>query len=343
MKDKSININITTSTIIKTIIILISLWFLFFIRSIIGIFFVSLIFTAALKPTVDWLEKKKIPRVLGITIVYLALAAVIILSFILIIPPITQQTRQLIENFPAYSKKITEGLGLIKEYSSNLGWLNHVDNIIGTLRDNLAKFIGNIFGAISSIFGRVTSFLFILVITFYMTLENTAMDKIIHLVIPKKYKEKILQLLKELEIKIGLWVRGQITLMLIIGIMSSIALFVLGVNYALILGFIAGLTEIVPYLGPMLGAIPAVFIAFAQSPYKALAVIAVYFGIQELENNVLVPKVMEKAVGLNPLVSILALLIGAKIAGILGILLSIPIATLIIVIIKEFYPNNKKT
>lgn len=342
MRDKNININITTSTIIKSILILVILWFLYFIRGIVGIFFISLLLTAALKPTIDWLEKKKIPRIIGITIVYISLFTLTILIFILIIPPIIEQTKQLATNFPYYWEKITKGLGIIRDYSANYGWLEHINNLTEALKTNLANLTGNIFGALSSLFGGVTAFIFILVITFYMTLEENAAERITKLLIPQNYKKKINDLIKKLEEKIGLWVRGQIVLMVIIGFLSFIFLSILKVNYALVLGLFAGLTEIIPYLGPLIGAIPAIFIAFTQSPYKALAVIILYFAIQEFENDILVPKVMEKAVGLNPIISIFALLIGAKIAGILGVLLSIPIATSIIVIIKEFYPTKQK-
>ncbi len=341
MKDKIININITTSTIIKTFLIIIVLWFLIFIRGILGVFLVALLLTAALKPMVDWLEKRKIPRGLGIGILYLIFFAVISLALILSIPPIIQQTKQLSENFPAYWDKIISGLGAFRDFSSQHGLLNNLHKIAASFENNLSNFAENIFGTISSIFGGVTSFIFILVIAFYMTMEKNAAERIAALLIPKAYQEKLMELLNKLEIKIGLWLRGQIILMIIIGLTAFVGLTILGINYSLILGIIAGLTEIVPYFGPVLGAIPAIFIAFTQSPYKALGVIVLYFIIQELENDIIVPKVMQKAVGLNPIVSIFALLIGAKIAGILGILLSIPVITSIIVIIKEFYPDFK--
>lgn len=340
-KDRVININITTSTIIKTILILVILWFLIFIRSIIGVFLVALLLTAALKPMVDWMEKRKIPRSLGISLLYLIFFAVISLTLILTIPLLIHQTKQLAENFPSYWDKIIAGIGSFKDFSSQHGLLENINKIASSFENNLTNFAGNIFGTITSIFGGVAAFIFILVITFYMTMEKNASERIVNVIIPKNYKEKTLDLLRKLEIKIGLWVRGQIVLMIIIGAAAFIGLSILGINYALILGLVAGLTEIIPYLGPLFGAIPAVFIAFAQSPYKALAVIILYFIIQEMENDFIAPKIMQRAVGLNPIICIFALLIGAKIAGVLGVLLSIPVATSLIVIIKEFYPAMK--
>lgn len=342
MKNKTININITTATIIKTIIILACLCFIFYIRNVVEIFLIALLLTAALKPTVAWLENKKIPRILSVSIIYLSIFGIIIATILLIIPPIKKQTIQLAQNFPNYLEKVAEGVGAIKNYSANHGWVESVNKFSSSLENSLTNFAGNIFGTVNSIFGGVTSFIFILVIVFYMTLERNAPEKITNFFIPEKHRKKLLNLITKLEEKIGLWVRGQAILMFIIGLTSFIGLLILGINYALTLALFAGLTELIPYLGPLIGAIPAILIAFTQSPYKAVAVIILYFIIQELENNILVPKIMQKTVGLNPLISLFALLIGAKVAGILGILLSIPVTTSIIVIIKEFSPDRKK-
>ncbi|MFH1030128.1 MAG: AI-2E family transporter [bacterium] len=341
MKNRILNINITTSTIIKTILIILGIWFLYYIKNIVTIFLVSLLLSAALKPLLDSMEAKKIPRGLGITIVYLFLFVVITGMFILILPPMISQLSQLTNKFPFYLNKISESVGMIKEYSSSHGLIANLNKISASLEENLTKFAGNIFTGISSIFGGVTSFIFILVIAFYMTLEKNATERIANLLIPLKYRERILGISTQLEEKVGLWVRGQLTLMVIVGIFAFLGLFILRVDYALTLGLIAGLMEIIPYLGPIMSAIPAVFLAFTQSPYKALLVIIFYFLMQQIENNILAPKVMQKAVGLNPLIIIFALLIGAKLAGILGIFLAIPVTTSIIVLLKEFYPDIK--
>ncbi|OGF22163.1 hypothetical protein A2Y83_01000 [Candidatus Falkowbacteria bacterium RBG_13_39_14] len=341
MKNKILSINITTATIIKTIIILISLWFLYYIKNIVGIFLIALLLAAALKPLIDWLERKKIPRGIGVTIVYLFLFGIMAGAFVLILPPIVSQISQLADKLPGYLDKLSQSFGMIREYSANHGWIANLNKISASLEDILSNFAGNIFTGISSIFGGVTSFIFILVITFYMTLEKNAAERIANLILPAKYRERTLKIAEKLEEKIGLWVRGIAILMIIVGIFAFLGLSILRVDYALTLGLIAGLTEIIPYLGPIIGAVPAIFLAFAQSPSKALLVIILYFALQQIENNILQPKVMEKAVGLNPIIIIFALLIGAKIAGILGILLAIPVTTSIIVLIKEFYPDIK--
>jgi len=136
--------------------------------------------------------------------------------------------------------------------------------------------------------------------------------------------------------KIGAWARGQFILGLIIGVMCFIGLIFLLPEYALVLAIVAGLTELIPYLGPTLGAIPAVFLGFTVSPGHGLAVLILYIIIQQLENNVVVPQVMRRQLGLNPIMIIIAMLVGARLAGIVGLILAVPVATAISVVGKDF-------
>jgi len=129
-------------------------------------------------------------------------------------------------------------------------------------------------------------------------------------------------------------------LCLVIFVLSYIGLLILGVKYALMLALIASITELVPYIGPIIGAIPAVVLAFAQSPMLAVFVVALYYGIQLVENNILTPKIMEKAVGINPIISIVALLVGFKVAGVVGAILSIPVATAVSVFVKDVFDSK---
>ncbi len=143
-----------------------------------------------------------------------------------------------------------------------------------------------------------------------------------------------------IELKLGGWLRGQIILMLIIGISTYIGLTLLGVEYALALAVIAGILEIVPIIGPILSAIPALIVAFTVSPIAGFGVIGLYILIQQLENHLVVPKVMQKAVGFNPLVTIIVLMIGGNLLGLMGAILAIPIAIVVIEMIRYFLYEN---
>ena len=177
------------------------------------------------------------------------------------------------------------------------------------------------------IFGGFISFVSVLVMTFYMLVERDGLQKFVNTVVPVLWRERVLILLWRMQEKMGLWVRGQLILMASVGVLSYTALLILGVPYALVLALLAGLLEIVPVVGPITAAVPAVVIAFAVSPMRALTVLLIYVVIQQLENHVLVPRVMSRSIGLSPLLVIIAILLGAKLGGITGTLLAVPAIT----------------
>lgn len=339
--NKSISISISTATIFKTLLIFILLYFLYLVRDILIILFISLIFASAVDPWVDWLQKKKIPRSISVFFIYFILFSFIALTVYLIIPPIVQQIGELTNNLPHYLERVTSGFSSLKEYSAQHGILDNIESSLGAVSSNLQRAAGGIFSTVSGIFGSIFSFFLILVITFYMVVEESAIKKLVWSIAPTKHQPYIMQLINRMQGKIGLWLRGQLILSFAVFVLVYLGLLILNVKYALVLAMIAGLTEFVPYLGPILGAIPAVFLAFAQSPTLALFVAIFYYITQLVENNILVPKIMEKAVGLNPIVSITVLLVGFKIAGIAGAILSIPVATAASVFIGDIFESRK--
>lgn len=337
---KPVIINISAITILKIILILLAFYFFYLIKDILVILFVSLILASALDPWVDWMQKRKIPRGLGIILIYLVLFIIASSALYLIIPPIVSQVNELSVSFPYYLEKIISGFSALKEYTSQHGILNNIKDNLGTFSANLERAAGGIFSTISGIVGNIFSFFLVLVITFYMVVEENAMKKIVWSVAPGEYQPYIMQLVNRMQGKIGLWLRGQLILSLIIFILTFLGLAILGVNYALVLALIAGLTEFIPYLGPTLASIPAIFLAFTQSPMLALFVLALYYIIQLVENHIIVPKLMQKVVGLNPIISIVVLLVGFKVAGIVGAILAIPVATAASVFLKDLFKGK---
>lgn len=337
-----LSINISTATVIKIILILLSLYFLFLVKDILAILFISLIFSSALDPWVDWLAEKKIPRGISMMLIYLILFIIVGSAVYLIIPPIAVEVKELANNFPHYLERIISSLSALKEFSAKHGILDNIKNSLGTFSSNLEKAAGGIFSTVSGIFGGVFSFFLVLVLVFYMVVEENAIKKLVWSIAPAKHQPYILQLINRMQKKIGYWLRGQLVLCVIVFLLAYIGLLILGVKYALVLALIAGLTEFIPYLGPIIGAIPAVFLAFTQSPMLALFTAILYYVIQLVENNILVPKIMERAVGLNPIISITVLLIGFEVGGIIGAILSIPVAMAVSVFIKDIFDHKEK-
>jgi predicted PurR-regulated permease PerM len=340
IKDKAININITTATIFKIILIFLLLYFLFLIKDILAILFISLILSSAIDPLVDWMQSKKIPRAIGVILIYLLLFVVIGGVIYLIIPPIAVEIGNISQKFPQYLDKLTAGYSFLKQFSAEHGYLGSIKDALGNVSNNLQNAVGGIFTTISGVFGGILSFFLVLVLTFYMVVEENAMKKLVWSLAPSEHQPYIMQLINRMQKKIGLWLRGQLILSLIIFIITYVGLLLLRVDNALVLALIAGLTEFIPYLGPIIGSLPAIFLAFTQSPILALFVAILFYVIQQFEGNLIVPKVMQKTVGLNPIVSISVLLIGFNLAGFVGALLSIPVATAASVFIKDFFDSR---
>jgi predicted PurR-regulated permease PerM len=338
---KVFNISITIGTIFKILAVFLLMYFLYLARDILAILFISLIFASAVDPWVDWLQKNRIPRSLGVLSIYLVMFAVLSLVLFLIIPPIVQEVGDLANNFPFYLDKVIQGFSALRDYSVQHGLIDNIQSGLGSISSNLQDAASSIFSTVLGVFGGIFSFFLVLVITFYMAVEENAIKKLIWSVAPARHQAYAMQLINRIQRKIGMWLRGQLILSFSIFLLTYLGLLILGVKYALVLALIAGLTEFVPYLGPILGAVPAVFLALTQSPVLALFVGLFYYIVQLTENNILVPKIMQKAVGLNPIISMSALMIGYKVGGIVGAILSIPVATALSVIVGDIFESRR--
>ena len=338
---KKVIIDISSLTLIKILCIILLVIGVFYLRNVVMLLFVSLVFAAALNPAVDWLQKHRIPRTLGILLIYVCVLAVLFLSVYLIIAPITKEINDLTQDFPVYWEKITSNWHSFKAFSESHGVGQNIQDYLNYLKGNLSLATNKIFGVVSSLFGGLVYMVMILVMTFYITLEDQAMKRTLRSILPANYQPYAMRLVTRMQDKIGLWLRGQLVLSLIIFVVSFVGLSLLGVKYALVLAIFAGVTEIIPYLGPILSAIPAVFVASTQSPALGLEVLVLYVFIHQTENYLIVPKVMQKAVGLNPIIVLMAMLIGAQMAGILGIVLAVPVATAIGVALKDFFAHKE--
>lgn len=328
-QDKEVfNITISTSTIFKLVGIFILFYFLYLIRDIALILFVSLILSSAFDPWVDWMQRKKIPRGIGILLIYLVVIGVIGGTMFMLAPAIIKEVGAFSDNFPHYADKLTQSYSALREFSVKHGLAEQLKNSFGTVSDNLQTAAGNLFSGVWSFVGGIFSVALIFVITFYMTVEEEAIKKLVWTLAPQKKRYYVMSLINRMQKKINAWLKGQLILSLSVFLLTIAVLApIQAMDYKLVLAIIAGICEAIPYVGPTLGAIPAVFLALTVSPWLAMIVAALYWGIQMIENHLLVPKVMQKAVGLNPIVSIAVLMIGLNIGGVLGAILSIPVAT----------------
>lgn len=300
------------------------LWVVNQIRDVIILLFVAIIFMSGLSPMVDYLTKLKIPRTISITIAYLLTIGVITVLLSIVITPLIEETRNLVQTLPqTLTHALPEGT---------------IDKSI--LQEQITDFSKNALSFTLTIFNNLVALISIVVLTFYLLLERGKLDHLVSQFFVGR-EERVKRITKQIEDKLGAWLRGQIALSVIISLLVYLVLSLFGVPYALPLAILAGLLEVVPVIGPIISAIPAVAIAYLVSPVLALVVALAFFVIQQLENNLIVPQVMKRAVGLNPLIVILAVAIGGKLLGIAGALLAVPITVVIQIITGDILKEEK--
>ncbi len=325
----------STKIILRVVVILLSLGFLWLIRDIVIVVLLALVLASAMEPMVDYLTKFKIPRFVSVLGAYIVVIGFFGLLISLLSPLVVEQAKVLTENLPSYAVELQA------RYPSLTIFFGGTD--LATIAQKLVTSnTGSdmIFGRALGLFNGLVALLTVLVISFYLVAADRGMKKFIGDLVPTQYHNTIVGLIEKIQRKMGLWVVGQLILSVFIFVLTYVGLTILGVDYALVLALIAGSLEIVPYIGPFVAAIPAIFFAMIQSPPLVIGVIILYVIIQKTEGYVLVPKVMQKTVGTSPLVVLLSLLIGFKLAGVLGILLAVPLAGAITVIIKEFFQDK---
>lgn len=299
--------------------------FLLEVTNIILLLFVCVILTSTLAPAVRFLKKYRVPKIVAIAILYVVIIAFLTLLIAPLVPFFIEQFQALLENFPRYIDQTAKVLHFNVDAAK-------IREIVGSQADTIGK---NAFVVTSEIFGGFLSLITVLVISFYLLLDHDNIIKKLPGLFPQNLQQKVEGAVQEIESTLGAWFRGQITLSLFVGLFTWIALTAVGLPYALPLAVIAGMFEIVPTIGPILSAVPAIIIGFSISPTTALVVAGAFLVIQQLENNLLVPKIMEKAVGLHPVVVIIGVILGGKFAGILGALLSAPFISVLYILLKR--------
>ncbi len=320
-------IEISHKTIIFTLVLLASIWLVLQIRDILFLVFVAFIIMSTLRPIVDWMVKKRIPRFLAAILVYIVVFGLIGFSIGGTIPTLVSQTTGFVQDFPSVISRVLPNLNID---------LNSFSQQLAPIGENLVK-------VTIGIFSNIISILMVLVISFYLLLERKHADAIVAGFVGEEKAKTFIDVVERIEGKLGSWMMGQLFLMFVIGLFSYIGLLLLGIKFALPLAIIAGLFEIVPNIGPIISAIPAMLIAFSISPIMALSVVILYIVIHQLENNLIVPLVMKKSVGLSPIITIFSLLVGGKLAGIAGAVLAIPVLLIVQELLVAITADGKNT
>lgn len=323
MATAPVKIEITTRTILVAMAMVASAWLLYLIQNIIFILFLAVLIMAVLNPFVTRLEKYKIPRGLSIILTYFVVVGLLTVAIAGVVPPLVEQTKLFANSVTHY----VDGSNKPTFIGETL--INQVVSMLAQVSSNIAK------GTIT-IFSNLLQVVMIMMLAFYLLLSRKLFQKQAETFFDKPTSLEIERVLKLLETKLGGWMLGQTSLMLLIGLLTYVGLTILGVPFALPLALLAGMLEIVPYLGPILAAIPLIIIGFSVDLWTGIATIALAIVIQQLENYVFVPKVMEKSTGVNPIIILIALAIGGTLAGVIGVIMAVPVVITLQILAKEY-------
>ena len=323
------------------VIVALGFWLIYRFYQVAFILFISIVMGTVIRPIINWIQLRGLPRYVGIVLVSILLLTLLVGFVLLLFPMIIEQGTKMADTFPVYYLDFRQWLVsshnlLLVRLGSFLPWsLSGTQSVQQTGEQVLAsaeQALGYIALVINAIFISIT----VLVLTFRWALDGPRVIQSLLTLVPQDKREGFQDLFTAMESKVGFYIAGQGVLCLMIGLLSLISYTLIGLPNALLLAILAGVLEAIPMIGPLLGAIPAAAVALSTEPSKLVWVIISTLVIQQLENSFLVPRVMRKAVGVNPFVSLLAIFAFSSIFGITGALMAIPMAAIIQILLDRF-------
>ncbi len=363
---KNVTINISSGAIIKVLIILLIAFMMYWMLDLVLVVLTAVVLASAVEPLIKWFGKYKVRRLFAVITTYICVVLVFSGLLYFFIPPVMDEAANLLNNAPKYLNSITlwdplndakivetgkvatslsEGLNNSKQIIGSISAGSNKSSALGDLINRFQSLntntSDNLINIASSIFGGAFSFILIIVLSFYLAVQEGGVEKFLKLITPIKNEAYIINLWKRSQSKIGYWMQGQLLLGILVGVLVYLGLVILGVQNALILAVLAGVLEIIPLFGPIVASIPAILFGFVDGGLTTgLLVLGLFIIIQQFENHLIYPLVVKKVVGVSPIIVILALIIGGKFAGFLGILLSVPVTAALMEFIADVQKNK---
>lgn len=337
----SLVVNITSGTIVRAILFTALFYVLYLLRDLLLVIITAVVVASSIEPAAKWLGKYRISRVPAVIIIYACIALVFVGTFFFLLQPLFNETSSFLSNIPQYVDSLDSWSPLkssdffgsqIQAISRTLSIKEVVNGLSGTFSNTSEGLIKTL----STVFGGLLSLILIVVISFYLSVQEDGVGKFLRIVTPLKYRKYLNHLWARSQTKIGLWMQGQLLLMVLVAVLVYLGLMVLGIKNALILAALAGVFELIPLFGPILSAIPGIAAAFSGGGVSSgLIVAGMYLIIQQFENHLIFPLVVKKVVGVPALVVIIGLVVGFQLAGFLGAIISAPLATILMEFLND--------
>lgn len=323
------NVVISTRSIIFLLGILLLIYIVYKMSSIFIILIISLIISIALEQPIKSLVRKRLKRALAVYTTYFAVIFVGVGLFTLVAPPLIREVRRFLESLPV----MMNNLLLLRDYGM----------VFSDVLPQITKIAGNVFSITISVFSNMAVLVSIFFLSVYISLDWENIKNHVLSFFRDDLRDEVQEVMFEIEVSISQWLKGQLILMLVVGLLSYISFLVIGIDYALALAVLCGLLEFVPMIGPIVSMVISTLIVLAQDPLKALFVLMACVVIQQLENNLLVPRVMQKVSGFSPLVILISVIAFTKFLGIVGTIIAVPCVMVGYVLAKRFvnYAGNE--
>jgi predicted PurR-regulated permease PerM len=343
--DRQVNVSITVGTIAKAIIIGAVAYLVWKLRGLILLILTAIVIASAIEPGVLFFIRHRIPRFVSVLIMYVGVFGGLFAVLYFFLPPIIADASQFLASIPEYlgTLNLPGSLSGIADSAANASQSESILNTLAVFQDAFSSGSGGIVRLLATFFGGIFSLLLVIVLSFYLALQETGVDDFLRLVTPAKHEEYVIDLWQRAKVKIGLWMQGQILLSVIVGVLVSLGLFIMGVQYALFLGIFTALAELVPIFGSLVAGACAAAVGFTQGGFALAFIVAgLYVIVNQFETNLIYPLVVKKVVGIPPLLVIIALIAGGEVAGFLGVLLSVPLAAAAQEFFDDFYQSKRK-
>lgn len=337
MSKEGYNLDISWTTILRMAVVLISLYFLFLLQDLVIWVIFALIISILFEPAINYLRKKRIPRTLGAIIMYLGTFGILSLIIYFTIPTFLKEIKDFTQYFPRYFNRLSGAL-------SGLGFeaFKNFESFLGVINNTLQQAASSVFSGLFAIFGGISSTIFTLSLAFFLSLEERPAKKTLQLAFPKEYEDFIMDLWNKCRKKVTVWFGIRLLASLFVAILSYGAFLLFNVEYPLSLALLAGVLEIIPVLGPMITAVIAFMLVSLDSFVKALLVVLFLMVIQEIEGHILTPVLSKKIMDLPPALIVIALTIGAKLWGLMGAILAIPLLGILFEFMRNFLAKRKE-
>lgn len=330
-------LDISWSGIFKIVTVALLIYFLFLLKDFLVLIIFALVISVLLNPAIDFLQRWRVPRTLGTGLVYIVIFGILGYLTYLISLSFIPEIKNFVDLFPHYFEKIAPPLKGI-----GVGAFENLEVFLGSMEKWLSEASANVFTALSAVFGGIFSAITIFSLAFFFSIEGRWNERAIRLIFSEKYEDYALRIWNRSQQKISGWFGARILCCIFVGIVSFVALKVLQIDNAFSLGLFAGVTNIIPYLGPLLAGLLITIIVLVDNWLKALFVLLAFLLIQQVEGNILSPILTKKFIGLPPALVLIALIVGAQFWGFLGAILAIPLAGIIFEFTRDFLKKKKE-